>query len=299
MFPAPTAQGRVPFRDGHTWYRVTGDLDSGYPPVVVAHGGPGSTHHYLLALTALADEGWPVIHYDQLGSGNSTHLPGRGAGFWTVELFLDELANLVGHLDIAGDHILFGQSWGGMLGAEYAIGQPDGLRGLVIANSPASMPIWRAESLRLRTLLAPDVQEALNRHEAAGTFEHPEYKAAALAYYQQFVCRTRELPPEVAITFRELETNTTVYGTMNGPTDFHVIGSLRDWSVVGRLHAVTAPTLVISGRYDEATPATVQPFYDEIDAVEWEILEESSHLPHVEEPERFFAVLRSWLKTVA
>jgi len=298
MFAPPTVQGQVRFRDGHTWYRITGDLDSGNPPVVVVHGGPGSTHHYLLALTALADDGWPVVHYDQLGSGNSTHLPDRGAEYWTVPLFLAELENLLEHLGIAGDHVLFGQSWGGMLGAEYAAGAPKGLRGLVIANSPASMPIWRAEAARLRTELPADVQETLTRHEVAGTTGDPEYHEAAFAYYARFVCRTPTIPPEVAITFRALETNPTVYGSMNGPTDFHVVGSLKDWSIAGRLHTITAPTLVISGRHDEATPATVQPFYDEIDTVEWEILEESSHLPHVEEPERFFQVLRAWLATL-
>jgi L-proline amide hydrolase len=295
MFAPARVAGQIPFDEGHTWYRVTGDLDWDNPPLVVLHGGPGSTHDYLLGLTALAAEGWPVVHYDQFGNGRSTHLPERGADFWTVPLFLAELDNLLEHLGIAEEYVLFGQSWGGMLAAEHALRAPEGLRGLVIANSPASMPLWRAEAARLRTELPTEVQETLTRHEAAGTTDSAEYRRASFAYYQRFVCRTEPLPPELAATFLALENDPTVYSTMNGPNDFHVIGTLRDWSVVGRLHAVTAPTLLISGRYDEATPATVQPFYDEIDMVEWEIFEESSHLPHLEEPERFHKVLRSWL----
>jgi L-proline amide hydrolase len=295
LFPAPNAKGTVPFGEYSTWYRVTGDLAAGNPPLVVAHGGPGSTHDYLLSLTALADEGWPVIHYDQLGNGNSTHLRDKGSDFWTVGLFLDELENLLGRLDVADDYVFFGQSWGGMLGAEHAIRQPPGLRGLVIADSPASMPLWRAEARRLRGELPPATQEALNRHEAAGTFDDPEYQQAVFAYYQRFVCRTEPAPPELAATFLALAEDPTVYGTMNGPNDFHVIGTLSDWSVDGRLDAVEAPTLLISGRYDEATPATVQPFYDQIPDVRWEILEESSHMPHIEEPERFLEVMRDYL----
>ncbi|MFC9249583.1 proline iminopeptidase-family hydrolase [Streptomyces sp. NPDC057136] len=295
MFAAPSAKGTVPFGDYRTWYRVTGELDSGNPPLIVAHGGPGSTHDYLLALTALAEQGWPIVHYDQLGNGGSTHLPERGADFWTVDLFLDELDNLLQQLDIADDYVFFGQSWGGMLGAEHAVRQPAGLRGLIIADSPASMPIWRAEALRLRGELPPETQSALNHHEAAGTFDSPEYQQAMFAYYQRFVCRVDPVPPELATTFIALAGDPTVYRTMNGPNDFHVIGTLSDWSVVDRLPAVEAPTLLISGRYDEATPATVQPFHDGIPDVRWEIFEESSHMPHLEEPELFLDVMGDFL----
>jgi L-proline amide hydrolase len=81
-------KGIVPFRDYQTWYRISGHLDSGLCPVVVVHGGPGSTHDYLLSVATIADDGWPVIDYDQLGNGGSTHLPDRPADFWTVQLFL-------------------------------------------------------------------------------------------------------------------------------------------------------------------------------------------------------------------
>lgn len=295
LFATPSATGTVPFGEHRTWYRVTGELDAGNPPLVVMHGGPGSTHDYLLSLTELAGQGWPVIHYDQLGNGASTHLPGRDADFWTVDLFLRELDNLLEHLGVADDYILFGQSWGGMLAAEHAVRQPAGLRGMVIANSPASMPLWRAEALRLRAGLPEALQEALNRHEATGAFDDPEYQHAMYAYYQRHVCRADPIPPEVMRTLMALGSDPTVYGTMNGPNDFTVIGTLRDWSVVDRLHAVEVPTLLISGRHDEATPATVQPFYDEIPDVSWEILENSSHMPHVEEPERFTEVMTEYL----
>jgi L-proline amide hydrolase len=55
--------------------------------------------------------------YDQLGCGKSTHLPEKaGDGeFWTTQLFLDELDNLVGNLLGDGKYDLLGQSWGGMV----------------------------------------------------------------------------------------------------------------------------------------------------------------------------------------
>ena len=120
-------EGQAPFRDYATWYRVTGDLSATKAPLVVLHGGPGCTHDYVDSLKGIAATGRAVVHYDQLGNGRSTHLRDKGADFWTVELFLDELANLTRHLGIERGYHVFGQSWGGMLGAEHAVTRPSGL----------------------------------------------------------------------------------------------------------------------------------------------------------------------------
>lgn len=289
------SEGFVPFNEWQTWYRVTGDLASGRTPLVVVHGGPGCTHDYVVSIAQVAESGRPVIHYDQLGGGRSTHLPDRGADFWTVDLFLAELDNLLAHFGIDGGYHLLGQSWGGMLGAEHAIRQPRGLKSLVISNSPASMELWASEAKVLRSQMPRDVEEALDRHEAAGTTDAPEYLRATQAYYDQHVCRVVPNPVDVARTFEFMAEDSTVYLTMNGPNEFFCIGSLREWTVVDRVSRIIAPTLLISGRYDEATPATVQPFFDGIADVRWEIFENSSHMPFVEEPERYMSVVEDFL----
>lgn len=276
-------EGRAPFRGYETWYRVSGDLGIGKLPVVILHGGPGVAHNYVDAYRLLARDGRAVIHYDQLGCGNSTLLPEKGAEFWTPQLFIDELENLVDHLGIRGGFHVLGQSWGGMLGAEYAVLQPAGLASLTIANSPASMKLWVEEANRLRADLPQDVQDTLTRHETAGTTDHADYQAATMVFYEQHVCRVVPFPPEVTASFEQAARNPTVYTLMNGPNEFHVIGTLKTWSVIDRLSAIDVPTLIISGRYDEATPATVQPFKDGIRGARWEIFEQSSHMPHVEE----------------
>jgi L-proline amide hydrolase len=264
-------------------------------PLVLVHGGPGCTHDYLLSLAALADQGRAVIHYDQLGAGNSTHLPDKGVEFWTVDLFLDELDNLLEALGVRDGYHLLGQSWGGMLGSEHALRRPEGLTSLVISNSPASMELWSQEAKKLRALLPAEVEAALDRHEAAGTTKDPEYLAATQVYYDEHVCRVVPNPPDVVRTFQLLEEDPTVYHAMNGPNEFYCIGSLRDWSVVDRVKDITAATLLCSGRFDEATPATVQPFFDAIPDVRWEIFEASSHMPFIEEPERYLDVVASFL----
>ena len=294
MIPEPDQTGHAPFGPLETWYRVTGDLDSDLLPLIVMHGGPGVAHNYTLAIAELARTGRPVIHYDQVGCGLSTHLPERGPDFWTVDLFLDEFENLRGHLGIDRYHLL-GQSWGGMLAAEHAVRQPRELASLVISNSPASMELWVAEAHRLRADLPPEVRDALDHHEAAGTTDHPDYLAATQVFYDRHVCRVVPNPPELVASMEQLNADPTVYHTMNGPNEFFCIGTLRTWSVVDRLDAVRAPTLLCSGRYDEATPATVQPFADRIAGARWEVFEESSHMPFVEEAERYLRVVGDFL----
>jgi L-proline amide hydrolase len=294
--PAAAAQeGMAPFGSYRTWYRVTGDLSARKAPLVVLHGGPGCTHDYVDAFKGLAARGRAVVHYDQLGNGRSTHLRDKGANFWTPRLFLDELENLLRHLNIDGRYHVLGQSWGGMLAAEHAVTQPKGLRALVIANSPASMELWVREANRLRDELPPQVQATLLRHERAGTTEDPEYKEAVRVFYDRHVCRVTPWPEEVARTFKAIDEDPTVYMTMNGPSEFHVIGNLKTWSIIDRLDRIRVPTLLISGRYDEATPAVVQPFADRIKDVRWEIFENSSHMPHVEETERCLKVVGDFL----
>jgi L-proline amide hydrolase len=296
MSLAPSRKGTLPFGEYRTWYRVTGEPGRGRPALVAVHGGPGSTHDYLLNLARFAEDGWPVIHYDQLGNGGSTHLPDKGADFWTVDLFLAELDNLLCGLGIAEDYVLFGQSWGGMLAARHAADQPPGLRGLIIANSPASYPLWLDEAARLRAELPPGVNETLLRHESAGTTDSDEYFQAMRVFYARHVCRLDPWPRDYLASFMEVYNDPTVYFTMNGPSEFHVVGTLRSWGVTDRCADIAVPTLLISGRHDEATPATAQPYADLVPDVRWEVFEESSHMPHLEEPERFREVVLSYLK---
>jgi L-proline amide hydrolase len=105
-------------------------------------------------------------------------------------------------------------------------------------------------------------------------------------------------PPEVARTFSAIDADPTVYSVMNGPTEFHVIGTLKDWTIVDRLDRIEVPTLVISGRYDEATPLVVQPYADRIPDVRWRIFENSSHMPHVEEKDVCLAEVSAFLDEV-
>jgi L-proline amide hydrolase len=283
------------WQHGETWYRVEGDLKNGQTPLVLLHGGPGAAHNYLIAIAELvAPTGRAVVLYDQIGCGLSTHLPGAPKEFWTPELFMEELQLLVEHLGISDNYAILGQSWGGMLGMQFATHQPAGLKALVVADSPAGMEIWVSEANKLRALLPADVEATLKLHEEAGTTESPDYVAAMDVFYAKHVCRV-PMPPDVLASFAQIGEDPTVYHTMNGPSEFHCIGTLKYWNIHDQLHKISVPTLLMSGAYDEATPAMVQEIHRRIPDVLWELFPNSSHMPHIEEPERFARVLNGYL----
>lgn len=292
----PAQEGFVSFHGYNVWYRTVGDRDEpGKLPLICLHGGPGAPHDYLEPLEAMAVTGRRVILYDQLGCGNSDqpHNP----SMWTVDLFVEEIDVVRRALGLERVHIL-GHSWGGMLAMEYALTQPSGLASLVVADSPASMSQWVSEANRLRAELPPEVQQTLLEHEAAGTVDSPEYQEATMVFYRRHLCRLDPFPECVNRTFEKLGQNPEVYHTMNGPSEFHIIGALKEWNIVSRLAEIRVPTLVIGGRYDEATPAITETVHRGIPGSEWVIFENSSHLPHVEESERYLQVLGEFLNRV-
>ena len=287
-----SATGFVPFRGHRTWYGVAGEgEEAGRLPLLVVHGGPGSPHDYLEPLAALA-EGRRVVFYDQLGCGRSDHP--HDPSLWSVELFEAELGALRAALGLDRCHLL-GQSWGGGLALAHAA-RADGVAGLTLADPLVCTADWIAEADRLRAELPGDVQGVLRRHEVAGTTDDPAYRQAMLVYYWRHVCRLEPWPECLQRSFAALEADPEVYLAMWGPSEFHCTGVLGDWDVRSELAAISAPALVVGGRHDECTPAIQEDLHRRLPGSEWVVFEDSSHMPHLEERERFLEVVGGFLR---
>lgn len=285
------AEGRVPFRGYETWYRIAGE--GGATPLVVLHGGPGSTSLGSTVLEPLADER-RVVFYDQLGCGNSSQP--SDPSLWTVELYVAELANLREALGLERIHLL-GHSWGGMLALEYALTRPDGLESLVLSSTLSSAALWEQEALRLRAELPAETLAVLERHEAAGTVHDPEYEEATKEYYRRHLCRLDPWPPLVEEIMRV--SRKEVYETMWGPNEMRPTGTLAGWEITERLGEITAPALVLCGRHDEATPRQAETIAAALGGEsELAVLENSAHLTLIEETERYLELVRGFLRRV-
>ncbi len=293
-----TTEGRVQFRDFETWFQICepdAGSDTSKAPLVLLHGGPGVPHNYLRSMVDFTDFGRTIIFYDQIGCGNSTHLPDVEPEFWQPTLFADELDNLLGNLGIADRYHLLGQSWGGMLAQEHAVRQPSGLRSLVLSNTAAAFPHFIEAAQALIAKLPDDVQNQLRIHEESQTYSHPDYLAACDVFYRRHVLRLKEWPPEVERSFALLDEDPTVYHVMNGPSEFHVIGTAKEWSCVERLPLIQVPTLVLCGRHDEAAPEIQAPLLEGISNSKLVIFEESSHLSFWEERGLYMETVEDFL----
>lgn len=287
-------EGFIEVENGYrVWYQsIGGGGTHEHIPLLALHGGPGFPHDYLQNMAEMASEDRRVIFYDQLGCGRSDKPD--DTSLWQVPRFVTELATVRKALGLDRVHIL-GQSWGGMLAIEYALTQPEGLVSLILSNTTSSIPLWIAEANRLREELPPEVNATLMQHEEAGTTDDQAYQDAMMVFYDRHVIRV-PMPDYVQRAFETY--SRPVYYTMNGPSEFHVIGTIKDWDRTDLLGEIHVPTLILSGRYDESTPVINEILHKGIAGSEWVVFENSSHLSHVEEPELYRQTVLAFLQRV-
>jgi proline-specific peptidase len=286
-------EGYIPVGDYRVWYRIVGGgAEHEQIPLLTVHGGPGIPHDYVIDMAELASNSRRVIFYDQLGCGRSDQPD--NPSLWTIERSVEEIGIVRREFGLDKVH-LWGQSFGGLFSLEYALTQPQGLVSLILASSTSSIPLWIVEANRLRESLPPDIQEILLRHEAAGTTDDPEYLQAMMVFYERHVIRVVPMPEHVQ---RAMDQVGQVYYTMNGPSEFHVIGNIKDWDRTDRLSEIRVPTLITSGRFDESTPRINEVLHNGIAGSEWVLFENSSHMAHVEERALYIPTIRSFIERV-
>ncbi len=286
--PVP-GDGRLAVEGGTIFYRVVGE-GSGVP-VVLLHGGPGYTAHYLEPLTALGDDR-PVILYDQLGSGRSDHV--TDTALFRIDRYVRELDSLRRALKLDRIH-LYGHSWGTMLALEYLATKPTGIVSVVLASPVITTASWAADGQGLLATLPDSLRQVIATHEAAGTTASPEYEAASMAFMERFVFGSG--PPFGAeVDSAMAGYNPLVYTTMWGPSEFSPRGNLRDFDRSATLAALTMPVLFTAGRNDEARPETVERFAKTVPGAAVRIFEQSAHMTMLTEREGYVAAVRDFLR---
>ncbi|KZS95523.1 proline-specific peptidase [Sistotremastrum niveocremeum HHB9708] len=304
MADIPSSEGFIEFRVGDesfkTWYEIRGDISSKnrkHRPLIGVHGGPGASHHYINPILDLAtSHNIPVILYDQIGIGNSTHLPDKPKEFWKPELFIDELENLINHFGIQDDFDLYGHSWGAMMSSQFvSTRQPKGLKRLVLSNPIAAMDLWEEATTKLLSELPQDVQDTIKRHEQAGTTDSKEYQDAVQVFNGRHSCRVDPIPDGVRKTGGDIFRDRTVWNAMNGPAEFEILGSIKHWSIIDQLHKIEVPTLLLNGHFDQAQDICVMPFFQKLRKVKWVHFALSSHMPQWEERDKYLQAIGEFL----
>lgn len=291
----PEVAGYVEVDGGRIWYRLNGARHLGkMPAILVMHGGPGGTHRGNMPYVTLSDT-YPVILYDQLGSGNSDR-PGAKEN-WDVARFVAEIDHIRKALKL-DKVIIAGHSWGGTLAAEYAVRRPEGLVAAILSSPLISTHQWNADNQDWVKDLPADVQETLRLHEAAGTLHHPDYQAAVEVFYGRHMCRTDPCPG-AEDSAGGPQRNSEMYVHMWGVTDFQGTGTLKDYDVSAQLPNINVPTLMICGEYDEARPRSCRRYADMIDGARYVTVPDAGHATMRDGGEFYLRAVRGFLNNAA
>jgi proline iminopeptidase len=280
-------EGHVEVEGGKVWYQVIGSGSN--TPLLLLHGGPGAPSHYLKPLEDVAEDR-PVIFYDQLGAGRSDRP--SDTRLWRTDRFVAELAQVRSHLGLDEVHIL-GHSWGSMLAMEYMLTEPAGIKSITFASPALNVKRWTDDAKTLLRALPEETQQTITSHEAGGTTDSPEYQEAVMEYYKLYLSRSDPWSPDLMAAFEAF--NSELYGYMWGPSEFTANGILRDYNRESELAQLDLPVLFTTGRYDEATPETVEHFHSLVPNSEIKIFEDSAHMTMLDEPEAYIDAVRDFL----
>ncbi len=285
-------EGYMPYLGYQTYYRIVGDCRDGKKPLLLLHGGPGSTHNYFEVLDALADTGRAVISYDQLGCGNS-YVDGRPE-LWRQNTWDNELMELRRHLGL--DHVhLLGQSWGGMLAIEYLCDyHPKGVTSVILSSTLSSASLWAREQHRMIRFLSREDQEAIAEAERTGNFDTPEYLAANSHFMERHCDSPSDDTPECVTRPRRSGKEAYLYGW--GPNEYNPTGALGSWEYTDKLDCIQCPALIISGTNDLCTPLIAKTMYDRIPNARWELFDGCRHMCFVEDNKKYIRLLTEWLE---
>lgn len=284
-------EGYVEVTGGKVWYQIF-NVEASETPVMVLHGGPGSSSFSLQVLSELGKDR-PIILYDQLGCGRSDWP--KDISLWRLDRFVSELGQIRDALKLDEVHIL-GHSWGTTLAAAYCLTKPDGVKSVIFSSPCLSAPLWEKDQRRNLEKLPIKVQEVIKRCEEEGTTDSEEFEDAIEVFSKHFVNRL-DPKPEWLKEGRKYR-NSEIYNIMWGPSEFTVLGNLKEFDSTNQLKELTCPTLYTCGRFDEATPETTEYFSQLTPGSKFHVFENSAHMAYLEEKEEYLQVMDNFLKSI-
>lgn len=286
-------EGYMPFKGYRTYYRIVGECKENKKPLILIHGGPGSTHNTLEVLDDLAEDGRMLIYYDQLGCGLSS-VEGSHPELWNKETWMEELDALRNHLGLDEVHLL-GHSWGGMLIITYISDtMHKGVKSVVLSSTLPSSSLWAREQHRLIKKMSQEDQDAIAKAEKTHDWNDPAYILANEHFMRLHVgSKADESSPECLR--RPKVFGKEAYETAWGPNEYNPLGNLHDWEYLDKMKTWDMPTLITDGSEDESTPYIDMQMHKAVRNSEWVIFEYSRHMSYTEEHDKYVETIKDFL----
>ena len=284
--PPPRASGSTTTTPVPLYWVEYGD--PGAPPILLLHGGPAASHDYLLPqMLALAEE-HRLVTYDQRGGGRSRHDDDRAVIGWRDQV--EDVARVAAELRLDPLTIV-GYSWGGLLAMLYATEAAAGrvapapVRLALIDPAPIDRParlVFEQELARRQagpevTALRAELQASGLRERDPDAYRQRAFELSVAGYFAD-PARARDLTP-----FR-----------VTGRVQQSIWQSLGDYDLRDLLKSVRVPTLIVHGRQDPIPLASSEAAARALGTT-CVVIEDSGHVPYVEQPAQLFPLLRSFL----
>jgi len=289
--PAALAPGedRLAVDGGRIWYRVVGSGNA--TPAILLHGGPGYSSFYMRSLEALGADR-PVVRYDQLGAGKSDRV--SDTAMFNIAHFVRELDSLRSHLGYDKVHLV-GHSWGTILGFEYYRAHPEHVASLTLMSPALDIPAWEKNAKRLVKTLPDSSQKAIATREAEKNYTAADYQAALGEFYGKYVWRR---PVQAELDSLTATVNEGIYNYMQGPSEFTITGTLKQYDATPFLKNVKVPVLFTVGEFDEADPPTVKRHAQLTPGAKYAIIPNAAHIVEWDNPDETNRLVRDFLKAV-
>ena len=247
---------KTPVGDFKVWTKRFGNNPK--IKILLLHGGPAMTHEYMECFeTFFQKQGFEFYEYDQLGSYYSDQP--KDSSLWTIDRFVEEVEQVRQAIGAdSSNFYLLGNSWGGILGMEYALKYQKNLKSLLVANMVASAPEYAkyAEEV-LAKQMKPEVLAEVKELEAKKDFANPRYMELLMPnFYQEHLCRLKDFPDAFNRSMKHA--NGEIYTLMQGPSEFGISGRLANWDIKNRLKEITVPTLMVGAKHDTMDPKAME-----------------------------------------
>lgn len=277
------------------WVVTVGEGD----PIIFIAGGPGGAHVGLRSFDKLAENHHQLIYFDGFGRGKSD--TAKNVTEYTLQRDIDDIEGLRKALKLDKITVL-GHSYGGVVAQGYAVQHPDHLSHLILANTFHSFVMWQENddnSNREIKTNYPEVWDELmklrEQGEISSDAKHQEVYGRVpygflYAYNPaNFEGRGKKRYPN--------SMNTKLYYQMVGKDGDFIVGSdIGNFDYRKQLKSLTMPVLIIGGRYDRvAVPWMMVKYKEYCPQATFALFEKSGHNPQVEEPEKEFALINSFL----
>ena len=293
-------EGYMPFRGYKTYYRIAGADKMGQKgiiPILMLHGGPGSTHNYFEVFDEMGEDR-PIITYDQIGCGRSGAYD--RADLFNMDIWMEELQAIRDYLKLE-ELVILGQSWGGMLLLQYMVDKaPEGVKGIVLASTLPASWMWGKAQHRMIKELPTDMQLAIDKADETGKYDTPECIRATDEYMLRHCAPDWKNDPRECLYREKPEgSGELAYMTGWGPNEFTPLGNLKDYDVIDKLDRINCPALITSGTSDLCTPYIAKSMADRIPGAKWILYAESRHMSFAEETDKYITNLSDWMMTIS